>query len=116
MKQKVITNVFDSWEETIIWSCLQGVMGDVYTNDAEDAAMAILGDFAFYAGNPSEELIQFKPEKCKQDFIIMIPHNEEWGRLIEKIKFNNWLSFSPMMKGCVYSVCILGHMMMSRPQ
>ena len=39
---------------------------------------------AFYAGNPSEELIQFKPEKCKQDFIIMIPHNEEWGRLIEK--------------------------------
>lgn len=47
MKQKVITNVFAPWEETIIWSCLQGVMGDVYTNDEEDAAMAILGDFAF---------------------------------------------------------------------
>lgn len=84
MKQKVITNVFNSWEETIIWSCLQGIMGDVYTNDAEDAAMAILGDFAFCAGNPSEELVRFKPEKCEQDFIIMVPQNEEWGKLIEK--------------------------------
>ena len=52
MKQKIITNVFNSWEETIIGSCLKGIMGDVYTNDAEDAAMAILGDFAFCAGNP----------------------------------------------------------------
>ncbi len=84
MKQKIITNVFNSWEETIIWSCLQGIMGDVYTNDAEDAAMAILGDLAFCAGNPSEELVRFKPEKCKQDFIIMVPQNEEWGKLIEK--------------------------------
>lgn len=84
MKQKVITNVFDSWEETIIWSCLQGIMGDVYTNDAEDAAMAILGDFAFFAGKPSEEVVRFKPENCKQNFIIMVPQNEEWGNLIEK--------------------------------
>ena len=84
MKKKRTTNVFDSWEETIIWSCLQGIMGDVYTNDAEDAAMAILGDFAFYAGNPSEELVRFKPENSKQNFIIMVPKNEEWGNLIEK--------------------------------
>ena len=61
MKQKVITNVFNLWEETIIWSCLQGVMGDVYTNDEEDAAIAILGDFAFLAGKPSEEVVRFKP-------------------------------------------------------
>ena len=84
MKQKIITNVFNSWEETIIWSCIQGIMGDVYTNDAEDAAMAILGDFAFCAGNPSEELVRFKQKKCEQDFIIMVPQNEEWGKLIEK--------------------------------
>jgi GNAT superfamily N-acetyltransferase len=84
VKKKVITNVFDLWEETIIWSCLQGIMGDVYTNDAEDAAMAILGDFVFYAGHPREEVVLFKPEKCKQDFIIMVPQNEEWGNLIEK--------------------------------
>ena len=83
MKKKVITNVFDAWEETLIWSCLQGIMGEVYTNDAGDSAMAILGDFAFYAGNPSEEVVRFKPKECKQDFIIMVPQNREWGELIE---------------------------------
>ena len=84
MKKKRTINLFDNWDETIIWSCLQGIMGEVYTNDAEDAAVAILGDFAFYAGNPSEELIRFKPEHCKQNFIIMIPQNDAWARIIEK--------------------------------
>lgn len=79
-----VKEIFGDWNETIIWSCVQGIMGDVYTNAAEDAAMAILGDFAFYAGNPSEELVRFKPENCKQDFIIMVPQNAAWGKIIEK--------------------------------
>lgn len=78
-----MTNVFDAWDETIIWSCLQGIMGEIHTNLTEDAAMAILGDFVFYAGNPSEELVRFKPDSCKQDFIIMVPQNDEWAKLIE---------------------------------
>ena len=41
-------------------------------------------DFAFYAGNPSEELVKYKPESCKQDFIIMVPQNAGWAELIEK--------------------------------
>lgn len=40
-------------------------MGEVHTNSSEDSAMALLGDFAFYAGNPSEELVRYKPESCK---------------------------------------------------
>ena len=79
-----INELFKNWNETLIWSCLQGVMGEAHTNSAKDAAMAILGDFAFYAGNPSEELIKFKPESCKQDFIIMVPENEAWAKIIEK--------------------------------
>lgn len=79
-----IHELFANWNETIIWSCLQGIMGEVHTNAAEDAAMAILGDFSFYAGNPSEELVRFKPESCKQSFMIMVPQNEEWAKLIEK--------------------------------
>lgn len=59
-------------------------MGEIHTNLSEDAAMAILGDFAFFSGNPDEELIRFKPESCKQDFIIMVPQNAKWADLIEK--------------------------------
>jgi len=79
-----IHKIFGNWNETIIWSCLQGIMGEVHTNLPKDAAMAILGDFAFFSGNPDEELIRFKPESCKQDFIIMVPQNAKWAGLIEK--------------------------------
>lgn len=75
---------FGEWDESIIWSCLQGIMGEVYTNAKNDAAMAMLGDFAFYAGEPSEELIRFKPESCEQDFIIMVPQNDTWAELIKE--------------------------------
>lgn len=83
MEQKVIESIFDSWDESIIWSCLQGVMGEIHTNSTEDAAMALLGDFAFFAGKPCEDLIRWKQENCKQDFIIMVPQNDEWAKLIE---------------------------------
>ncbi len=83
MKRNVY-DIFGNWDESIIWSCLQGVMGEIHTNAEEDAAMAILGDFAFYAGIPDEELIRFKPESSEQDFTIMVPQNEEWASLIEK--------------------------------
>lgn len=83
MKENIY-KIFENWNETIIWSCLQGIMGEIHTNLSEDAAMAMLGDFAFFSGNPDERLIQFKPESCKQDFIIMVPQNVKWADLIEK--------------------------------
>lgn len=79
-----INEMFRNWNETLIWSCLQGIMGEVHTNPAEDGAMAMLGDFAFFAGNPDKELVRFKPEGCQQDFMIMVPQDEAWAGLIEK--------------------------------
>ena len=83
MTKEIAEKMFASWDETIIWSCLQGIMGEIHINKQKDAAMAILGDFAFYAGKPDEELIRFKPENCRQDFIIMVPQNDAWAQLIE---------------------------------
>jgi len=82
--KEYVETLFADWDETLIWSCLQGIMGEIYTNPAQDAAMAILGDFAFFAGNPDEELVRQKPESCKSDFIIMVPQSGAWGALIEK--------------------------------
>lgn len=85
-KREHATAVFADWKETIIWSCLQGVMGHIYTDDKEKptSAIAILGDFCFYAGRPSREFIVFKPKWCKQDFIIAVPQNHQWAGEIEK--------------------------------
>lgn len=78
--------IFGGWEETMIWSCLQGVMGHIYADDKAKplSAMAILGDFCFLAGSPDEELASYKPEWCTQDFIIIVPQNRQWGAVIEK--------------------------------
>lgn len=81
---KTPQQIFQNWDETLIWSCLQGIMGELHTNTTQDAAMAVLGDFAFFGGNPSEELVRFIPESCQSDFMIMVPQNEEWAKLIEK--------------------------------
>lgn len=83
---KVAGSIFQGWEETLIWSCLQGVMGEIYAEKRAEpeAAMAILGDFAFFAGKPNRELVLYKPEGCTQEFIIMVPRNEAWGELIRQ--------------------------------
>lgn len=82
-----VKDLFAGWQETLIWSCLDHIMGEVYADcyDAPKATMAIIGDFCFFAGQPDKELIAFKPEHCKQNFIIMVPENDEWSAMIEKI-------------------------------
>ncbi len=84
---KYIEKLFNGWQETLIWSCLQGVMGHLYVTNQEypDCAMALIGDFCFFAGEPSGELASFKPAGCQQDFVIMIPQTDEWATLIEEV-------------------------------
>ncbi len=79
-----VSSLFGKWEETFIWSCLQGVMGEIYADDSDNptAAMAMLGDFAFFAGKPTIELIVNKPAGYPKKFIIMIPQNESWQNMI----------------------------------
>lgn len=49
-----VSRIFEGWDETLIWSCLQGIMGNIYVTDREHpvSAMAILGDFAFLPESP----------------------------------------------------------------
>lgn len=84
---KKVNQLFDGWQETLIWSCLQGVMGRLYTTSKEEpvSAMALLGDFCFLAGMADKELVSFRPEWCEQDFVIMIPQTKEWAALIEEV-------------------------------
>jgi len=45
--------LFSGWDETLIWSCLQRIMGSVYADDLNrpTASMAVIGDFTFLPGN-----------------------------------------------------------------
>lgn len=74
--------LFEGWEETLIYSCLQKVMGKIVVTDTENpvSAMAFAGCFAFPAGEPDRELIINKPD----GFVIMVPQDERWAELIEE--------------------------------
>ena len=77
-------SLFSGWNETMIWSCLQGIMGAIYVSGSR-AALALLGDFTFFAGEPDPELVSFRPEADTRDFLILVPPDEAWSRLIEAI-------------------------------
>ena len=74
--------LFAGWQETMIWSCLQGVMGAVFTDSPNRpaSAAAFLGDFCFLAGEPNRELVQYGPKE--RDFLFIVPGSRGWAELI----------------------------------
>ena len=78
----LVQSLFEGWQETLIWSCLQRVMGRVFVTDPERprSACAFVGCFGFYAGEPDRELVAGKPE----GFVIMVPRDGAWAALIEE--------------------------------
>ena len=80
--------LFGDWPETILWSVLQEKMGSMYVDHADNpkSAAAVLGDFVFLAGTPSEELILFTAELTYPlDMCIYMPQNEAWEAEIETV-------------------------------
>jgi len=83
---QLVSHLFEGWDETMIWSCLQGIMGNIYS-DADKgyaSAKAVLGDFCCLAGTADKELLVYQPANKKQGFIILVPQTKEWENLIEK--------------------------------
>lgn len=84
-----VEKLFEGWDETMIWSCLQGVMGEIYVTtekleqEKPRSVVAVLGAFAFFAGEPDKELVLFKPDSYQGDFVIMVPQTREWEAVIE---------------------------------
>lgn len=74
--------LFQNWNETMIWSALQGIMGEIYANETLTSAVAVAGDFCFFAGIPDRELIEML---MGTPFIIATPQNEDWGALIKAV-------------------------------
>lgn len=74
--------LFAGWNETLIYSCIQKVMGKIFVTDLDNpqSAFAFVGCFGFFAGEPDKELVLNKPG----GFVILTPQNEEWAGLIEE--------------------------------
>ncbi|MEG0453653.1 MAG: GNAT family N-acetyltransferase [Coprobacillus sp.] len=79
---KTIENLFIGWEETMIYSYIQGYMGEAYASEDNQSAMIIVGDFCFLAGIPSEALLE---NKVWGEYVIMVPQNKMWNKTIEQV-------------------------------
>lgn len=79
-----IQYLFFGWEDTLIQSCLQNIMGDVYVDNLSHAqsAVAVLGDFHLFVGIPNKELLTIAE---KRPYAILVGSNERWDDLIEEV-------------------------------
>lgn len=79
-------DLFAGWEETLITSCTQGVMGSIYVSEEQplQSAAAVLGVFAFFGGKPEKKLLQITPADFNSDVLILVPQNKEWENLMSE--------------------------------
>ncbi len=78
---KKTEDIFKDFTDTLVWSCLDGTMGEIYTNAEETSASAIIGDFCFLAGIPCAELAEY----VRRDYTVMVPQNEKWSEMIKSV-------------------------------
>ena len=77
--------LFAGWQDSVVWSAVQGVMGKIYVDSLEkpESGVVMLGDFSFLCGKPSKDIVLWKPQECHSQELILVPQNENWAQLIE---------------------------------
>jgi len=91
--RKFLAPLFEGWEETLIWSCLQGEMGTAWSDGKNPprAAQIIIGDFCFFAGDAAsveaEALVQNLPvqHETRTSTVLFLPQDEAWAELIVSV-------------------------------
>ncbi len=81
-----IVPLFAGWEESLIWSCLQGYMGEAWADDRErpQAARILLADFCYFVGEANRELVTEQIKTHSREFVIMVPPMDETGEACAK--------------------------------
>lgn len=83
-----LRDLFGDTQETMIWSCLQGRMGDIFTVNRENpaAALALVGDFGFLGGDPqsseAETLLEYAASLPAGRILI---GEGQWPARMEKV-------------------------------
>ena len=78
--------LFARWRATLIYSYLQGCMGEWYVNENDNpkSVQIVVADFVYYASILNIELVW----NIHCDFSIAVPQTEEWSSLIKEVYGN----------------------------
>lgn len=79
--------LFDGWDETMIWSALDGVMGEIWVDQERSPTSALIfnGDFVFCAGRPDRSVLTARPDGWRRNSLLLVPQKEEWSALIQSV-------------------------------
>jgi len=81
--------LFEGWQETLIWSALEGEMGCIWAlSETPKAALCENADFLFLAGLADEPETRLLLECWRQEkgrFEILVPREKECGAVIESV-------------------------------
>lgn len=84
---KIIADLFQDWNETMIQTYLQGYMGEAWADRVANpqSAQIVVGDFCFYGGFPDRELVEHIPSDFVSDDFLMIAQSLQWEKMIEQV-------------------------------
>lgn len=84
-QRHLIAPLFDGWAETMIWSCLQGCMGQAWADklSTPQSAQMIVGDFCFFAGRPDERLVHHIPVGLSNSMLLMVAREDGWHPMFQ---------------------------------
>ncbi len=77
-----VEQLFADWQETVIWSCLAGTMGDLYADDLEHPAARwrSWGIFVIWQGNQRKRLPPLNRTGMIRILSLWCPQNKAWGK------------------------------------
>lgn len=81
-----IHSLYENWDESMIWSCFQGMMGEAYVDDvySPQSAIVYVNCFAFAAGKPDKNLVRSWYDEKVDKFAIITAQDESWNRIFEQ--------------------------------
>ncbi len=82
-----IHSLYKDWDESMICSCFQKVMGEAYVDNIENPRSAIVSVncFAFAAGKPDESLVRDWYEEKVTGFSIITARDDSWNRIFASV-------------------------------
>ncbi|MDC7286465.1 GNAT family N-acetyltransferase [Blautia schinkii] len=78
---------YKGWEESMLWSYFQKIMGEAYVNCIENPQSGIVyvNCFAFAAGKPDKELVQDWYDEKVDGFAIITARDDSWDDIFKAV-------------------------------
>lgn len=78
---------YKDWDESMLWSWFQKIMGEAYTDNMEhpQSGIVYVNCFAFAAGKPNKELVQDWYDEKVNSFAIITACDDSWDNIFEAV-------------------------------